>query len=133
MKKSFAVLIMVVFVCAIVLVGFFGIKVTSYNQITYVKLLDISNKEYDEESKTIILKKGRDYESIPFEYQIDYRALPDDATNKKIQFSVSNDDGIHYKIDQYGLLTIKSLVTFKLFLRTTDGSNVTKEVKIKIL
>lgn len=131
MKKSVALVIMAIFIASIFLIGFFGIQIKSYNQIIYCNSIVLTNEEYKDTTGVIILKKDRDYESLPFKYQLTYQVLPTNATNQKIEYTCTQDPSI--SIDEYGKLTINSLITFKVFLRTVDGSNIIKEVRIKVL
>ena len=102
MKKSVILLLSAVYIFAIVIVGFLGLKMKVYDPIIYVNNIICETegyKEYSEEEKS---KKGHDG-YIQVEYsenlivEIKCKPNPDNATNKAFDYSVLG-DSTHYEL-----------------------------------
>lgn len=132
MKKSVIVVIVSIFIASIVLISFYGIKIKSYNEQIYADEIEILNEEFNENTNAIVLLKNKNWTHIPFEYQIDLHVKPNSATNKSVSYTI-DENPEYYTIDNKGLLTIKSETTFKVIIRTLDGSRLKKEVQFDIL
>lgn len=104
MKKSVVILITLIYAASIVLVGYLGLKAKTYNDVFPVERIEILT-EYSEVPDT-----GDKY--IVFDpsdgaaptLQLECRALPDNATDKKIIYKLASDCTIA-TISEDGLLT----------------------------
>ena len=116
MKKSGIILIALIYVASITIVGFLGLKAKSYNDPVYVEAIEILN-DYQLSSglKFIILRQSESGRSL----QIECRVTPDDATDKKIIYSLAPGE-TRATIDENGLLTF------------ADGLIKAESVKVRI-
>ncbi len=104
MKKSVVILITLIYAASIVLVGYLGLKAKTYNDVFPVERIEILT-EYDEFPDTgdkyiVFNHENGDDPTL----QLECRALPDNATDKKIIYKLASDCNIA-TISEDGLLT----------------------------
>lgn len=104
MKKSVVILIALIYAASIVLVGYLGLKAKTYNDVFPVERIEILT-EYNEHPETgdkyIIFNHSAGEEPT---LQFECRALPDNASDKKIIYKLASDCTIA-TISDDGLLT----------------------------
>lgn len=110
MKKSSIILIALIYVCAIVLVSFFGLRYKEFNKVVYASSVEVINtpdnhlldETTGEQIKVYIVKKNPDTGLRQF--QIEWRIEPAESiTNKNVRFIYNNDP--RYEISDTGLVT----------------------------
>ena len=113
MKKSSIILIAVIYVCAIVLVSFFGLNYKEFNKVVYASSVEVINTPdnyvYDqatgEQIKVYMVKK--DANTGLRQFQIEWRIEPaDSVTNKNVRFIYSDDS--RYEVSSTGLVTFST-------------------------
>ena len=121
MKKSVIISIVIIYLLAIVTVGFIGIAQKVYDEVVYVEKIECINDDYQEKPSNdidgeIIVPKGAN------QVVIKCRAIPANATNTKLSYEankpedqivvVDNGDGtatVHFKKNINAvIITIKS-------------------------
>lgn len=100
MKKSVILTILIIYIIAIVVVGFIGIALKIYDEKKYVESIECSTEGYVPES---LDGKSDGYIEVQYKKNTDNlvvikcRALPADATNTKLKLIVDKDKG--YDVD----------------------------------
>ena len=112
MKKSVVILISLIYVASIALVGFLGLKPKTYNDVIYVEsielLCDYGYYQMSDGTKHIIFTPAN---SADKHLQFKCRVVPDDASNKKVLYSIPQTTNPVATIDQNGLLTFADGIT----------------------
>ena len=130
MKKSVIVLIAIIYVAAIGLVSFYGLKFKVFEEIIPVESVELLNtglKVNDKGETYVVIRpdeKGRR------QYQLEYRVRPDNATDTKVRFEISSASGTA-TVSETGLVVFEKTDTAKVFIIAADGSNA--EVAITII
>lgn len=130
MKKSVIVMIMVIYVASIVFIGFFGMKISAYDEIIYVNKVECINEEAKlkpDGSKTIILELDK-HDSEKNIYQILWKVLPMDASKRNIKF-VYDEDSYVARVDKFGRVYFKNAGVITVYLKSTDGTNIVEIIK----
>ena len=89
MKKSVIVLIGIIYILAIVVVSFFGLKIETFNETVYVsevKYINEGIKLSADGTKYVVITYVDDPEN-PTSYQLEWRVSPDDASRKIVSFA----------------------------------------------
>lgn len=151
MKKSVLIFIGIIYIVSIVIINFFGMKVSVYNQKIDVERIECLNKPMAD--KNILVSQnntGKTLITIVYDkpankntmegtmLQLNVRAYPDNATNKKLTYSVSNSENIELFTDengdQTGLILFYGPTKFiDVVIRTTDNSNISLTLKVKAI
>lgn len=132
MKKSVIIIIGVIYIASIVLIGFLGMKITSYDEIFYVNKIECINEnavEKEDGSKSIEFIYD---ENLPPEenvVQIFWKVYPEDATNRRVEFMYDKESKVGY-VDNNGRVWLKRVGTLTVQIKSTDGSNIIQIVKI---
>ena len=138
MKKSVILMICVVYIFAIVIVGFLGLAMKVYDENKYVKEIQCINKEYKPNPN----KKENDgaedgFINISYEkglvFNLNCIVKPDDATQKKLEY-IGEDDSTIYSIevqsDGTANIVFKTDGVAIIIVKATDTEG--KKIKIKI-
>ena len=107
MKKSVIIVIALIYIAAIALVSFLGLKPKTYNDITYVESIKVTS------DREITKIKGEDTILFINEFKADgtrtvqlyCEVKPDNATNPKINYVLEKDND-YATVDENGLITI---------------------------
>lgn len=123
MKKSVAIAIAAVFFASIVIVGFFGMRIVSYNEKIYITEIRLTNPELKTRSdgSQYMLFDYADGLTIPFTFEV----LPNDATDRNaVEVSIvsQSDEGVAEFIS--GNLIVYKPGSFTVRAVSTDGKNV---------
>ena len=139
MKKSVVILIAIIYIAAIALVSFFGLKHKLFNEEVYVSditILDDNLKNNATWGDYVIIH--RDADTGRLEYRINYRVTPAEATNTGVNFTYdkSKADSLGITVDDTGLVSFTSGgagMFIKIIMVPADGSDVEKSITIVAL
>ena len=132
MKKSVVILIALIYAASIVLVGYLGLKAKTYNDVFPVERIEILT-EYSEAPDTgdkYIVFKQTDGEAPTL--QLECRALPDNASDKKIIYKLASDCTIA-TISEDGLITfltdkIDSVSSLTVYIYANQNPAMQEEI-----
>ena len=130
MKKSVVIIIAVIYILAIALVSFFGLQFKVFEQIIPVERIEILNEGLKENStwgKYVVISKNADGE---WNYRIDYRVYPDEATDGRVSFSYDKQAHPGVEIDETGVVTFASSDMVKVTIISMDCGNVETTITI---
>ena len=127
MKKSVILLIGIIYILAIVVVSFFGLKVETFNETKYVTSIECINEGVQLDSQ------GEKYVVIAYEdqlvYQIEWRVFPDEASNNRVAF-VYDENKTTATVNDLGRVYFNRKGAIKVFIMSTDGSNISDTITI---
>ena len=135
MKKAVVILIAVIFIVAIALVNFFGVRYMSFDPVVYAQSIEILNtglKEVQEEGETIkgaILMKDSNGER---KYQILYKLSPDGVSKPGVNFNF-DDQKDFVSITEDGLVTFSRPGDATITITPKDGSLCQAKIKITFI
>lgn len=148
MKKSTLVVLITIYIASIVVISVFGLNAVFWNEVIPVKSIECINKT-DENSEVTLTGEGKKFIKIKYGepgivkdgvpegtmLQLEWRVLPDNATNKEVRFVynteltrvnfVKNKDG-----KELGLILFTGKVKLDLQIVSTDGTRVVEDVVI---
>lgn len=134
MKKSVIIFIGIIYIAAIVIVGFFGMKITAYDEMVYITDIVCTNenvRENADNTKTLrvdYIEGGSVLENTTI---ITYDVYPKNSTLKGAKAvtlvydentKVAQVDGLKVTFLKRGVLTVQ--------LKSKDGGNVIETIKI---
>lgn len=134
MKKSVIVLIGIIYIAAIVFVGFFGMKVTAYDEMIYITNIECTNegiRENADGTKTLRFNYVDGGSVLENTLTLTYKVYPDNSTLKGADAAtlvydenttVATVDGLHISFLKRGVLTVQ--------IKSKDGSNITETIRI---
>lgn len=131
MKKSVIVLIGIIYVIAIAVVSFFGLKIETFNQTVYVTNIECTNenlKVSNDGVKYIVTTFVDDREN-PTTVQLQWHVYPDDATRKIVKFIYDESKGVA-TVNEFGTVIFNKKGTITVYIKSTDGSNKQDTIKI---
>ena len=133
-KKSTALIILVVFVVSIVYVSFFGLKINSYEDVIYVDKVECLNSDFrtQEDGTNLLafrLDSSEHYNEDDgyFYYQLEWRVYPDNSTNKSVTF-VYDDANEDFSISPRGIIKAKGKRACTISIVADGGNN--KKIEI---
>ena len=134
MKKSVVILIGIIYIAAIALVSFFGLKFKVFDEIVYVESIEILNPDLEDSDtfgKYIILTPDTVTPDADgnVKYQIEYRVHPDNATNSGVDF-VYDTQNTNVTVDENGVVTFKNGGAVQVDLIARDGSGAKASIMI---
>ena len=123
MKKSIILIIFILYLGAIVMLGFFGMKLTAYQQQIYateILLMNDDIKSNDSIGQYIEVDYNPELGEEENIYLLQWRVMPEDCTNKRVNF-VYDDSKDQIDLQENGIMTIKrkGVVTLKIVSVTT--------------
>jgi hypothetical protein len=134
-------------VVAIALVSFFGLQFKVFEEIVPVEKIEILNKdleyEYMEADGSTTIKKDKPYVFIKpnangeYVYQIDYHVYPDNATNKKVDFSFDQATTKGVTVSEDGLVRFDTSVegyskAVTIYITPNDNGDFKTQITIAI-
>ncbi len=131
MKKSVIVLIGVIYVMAIAVVSFFGLKIDTLNEVIYVEKIECTNEELKTTSdgtKYISVKYIAD-DLNPTTVQLEWHVYPDEASRKGVEFIYDEERNIA-DVSPFGTVIFKRKGAVTIYITTTDGSAISEVVKV---
>lgn len=144
MKKSVLLLIMIIYIASIVVIGFFGVKIGSYNVTLYVQQIELLNEfEYeqgvnpnapdfnpDDHIKYIKFKftPYEDESSNPNYVQLMWKVLPENATYRGVTFVYGENSKA--SVNEIGTVIFTGKTTLTIYITSTDGTNLRTIVSV---
>lgn len=123
MKKSIVILIGVVYIMSIIVIGFFGMKITSYNTTVYPDEIEILSVECEDEERVSIKEANLNIPGtgvckyiITYDFQegkdnvfsLVYRVYPDTTSDKGVNFGYDKQTAPISEIDEKNNFWIKN-------------------------
>lgn len=140
MKKSVILTIAVIYIFAIVIVGFIGIRQGAYNENKYVEdIIIISNNYVKYDLNSDEAKNGYEgYISTSYveglKIEIKCQVKPDNATNKKLVYACAESTDYKLITNSDGTATIEFYhgAQFTLIIKSQDTVGYTKKIFIDV-
>ena len=123
MKKSVIVLIGIIYILAIVVVSFFGLKIETFNETIYVSDVHYINEDIKispDGTKYVVITYVDDPDN-PTSYQLEWRVDPDDATRKIVSFAYDESKSF-VTVNEFGAVIFSSKGSITVYVNSTDGS-----------
>lgn len=147
MKKTSLILIAIIYIASIVMISVFGMSTVVYNEVIPVTSIECINQT--DNKSTVIEKDGIKQIKIKFTeagnaedlsgtlLQLEWRVLPDNATNKSVKFIYNkNRTDVEFATDEagneLGLLLFKKKTFLTLRIMATDGTGVYTDIEINV-
>ena len=132
MKKSVVILIALIYVASIAIVGFLGLEANSYNDVIQVETVKFTNEciTSPQTGEKFIVLYAKDGNSI----QLNAELTPDNASDKKIIYTLANDCTIA-TIDENGLLTFnvdgsQAVYSLRAYVYSNQNPTISDEILI---
>ena len=131
MKKSVIVLIGVIYIMAIAVVSFMGLKPDISYETVYVEKVECTNEDvkYDSEGKKYVVIPFSEDPEIPITYQIDWHVYPDNASTKFVKF-VYNKDKTYVTVNEFGTVIFNRKGAITVYITSTDGTSKSDSITI---
>ena len=106
MKKSIIILISAIYIMSILFIGFFGMRMTSYNETVYptsIEIESVEGAEYRVQSNGMQVIIYTFKENVPAQqnvFSIIYHVYPDTATDRTISYSYDQNNAPISEIDE---------------------------------
>ena len=126
MKKSVIILIGVVYVIAVAMVSFFGLKTQVYEEKIYISSIEILNENVQTTSS------GEKYMIINYDdgpIIIERKIYPENATKKVVEYNYDKTNEVAI-VDQMGVVTFSGPGAVTVYIMAKDGSGVITTLKI---
>ena len=155
MKKTSIIAIVLIYMVAIIVVGFLGVKMQVDNPIIYAEKIVWNSSDLEkntkfkiEKDKTVLESEGLDtdaklqYSTLmltePLKINIKCYVEPANATNTKLDYyfdstGIEDSVSIEIKGDNTADITFVKAASFTLFVKSTDGKNITYKIRINIV
>ena len=143
MKKSVIITIGIIYIFAIVVVGFLGIKMRVYHEEIYVeeiKCISSGYKYYDPSTEigAAAIKEGFEgYITVNYQeglkVELKCQVLPDNASNRELVY-VGEKNATNYKVvpNDDGTATVEFLKSGVAVIIVRSADSMQKQIKIKI-
>ena len=142
MRKSTIVAVAIVYIASIVIISLFGMKSVVYNEVIPVSAIECLNKtegktqvKLDGDTKVISIKfdKPGNAETLTGTMvQLNWRVLPDNASNKKVKFILSQSSRAQMIKDEsgndLGLIIFTGKVVLNVRIMSTDGTRIYEDL-----
>lgn len=128
MKKAVVIIIALIYIAAVALVSFFGLKHKVFEEVIGVERVEITNegqKHSDTHGDYIVIRPNEKGER---RIKIDYHVYPENASNTAVDFAYEQVD--FASVDEYGVVTFTSPGVLKVRIIATDGSNAEDTITI---
>ena len=131
MKKSVIILIGVIYIMAVVVVSFFGLKIETFNETRYVESIVITNEDVKyaaDGSKYVVINylSGEDELTT---YQLEWHVYPDDATRKTVDFLYDKTKTMA-TVNEFGTVIFNKKGSITVYITSTDGSSKIDSITI---
>lgn len=153
MKKTSIIAIALIYLVAVILVGFLGIKLKVYNEVIYAEKIMWDSNELEKQSgfkveknKDVLLSQGLKtdaslkYVVLGFSEDITINikcyCIPENATNTKLDYyfdDVGDHVDLKIKDDNTADIIFSSSAGFTLYVKTTDGKDTSYSIRIDII
>lgn len=141
MKKSVIMLLSAVYILAIVIVGFLGLKMKVYDPVIYVENIICETDGYHEYSEEDKIKKEHDG-YIQVEYakdlvvEIKCKPNPTNATNKTFDYAILGNENRYelvIKTDGTANIKFKEATAYTVIVTATDNHKATLRIKVIVV
>ena len=154
MKKTSIIAIALIYLVAIILVGFMGVKMKVYDPVIYAEKIVWNSSEFENNKQFKVEKDKAKLEAdgiytdakleyVVFEFtqpitlNIKCYCEPTNATNTLLDYYFDN-TGIEYvslniKADNTADLTFNKAAAFTLFVKSKDGKEIQYSIRINII
>ena len=131
MKKSVIVIIGVIYIMAIAVVSFFGLKIETFNQTTYVERVECINEELKVavDGTKYIVVHYQDGVDTPTVVQLQWRVYPDEASRKNVSFAYDETSTVA-TVNAFGAVVFNKKGTITIQILAMDGSSKSETVKV---
>lgn len=126
MKKSVIILIGIIYIMAIAMVSFFGLKTQVYEEKIYISSIEILNENVKTTSN------GEKYMIVNYAdgpIIIERKIYPENATKKVVEYAYDETNQIA-TVDQMGVVTFEGPGALTVYIMAKDGSGVITTLKI---
>ena len=122
MKKSVIILIGVIYVMAIAIVSFFGLKMETFNETIYVDKVEFINEDIR------VTPNGLKYIVVDYEgnsenptvVQLEWKITPDNTTTKTVRFNYDKETTVG-EVTNFGTVIFYKKGTITVTIKTNDG------------
>lgn len=144
MKKAVMILIGIIYVASIILISLFGMKAIIHKENIPVTRIECTNitegkvtvKTLENGKKQIWLKYDKTVGATNT-LELKWKVYPEEATNKTITFIYDrNNPNITFLKDsdgnETGYVSFSGKVNVDVSIKSTDGSNISTQIEIKL-
>ena len=130
MKKSVVILILIIYIASIAFVGFFGMKMLSYNEVIKPERVEIINQDLKQTSDS---EGEYKYIVIDLEettsYTLEWKVYPENAS-QDVEFVYDKTNQVA-QVNAWGAVTFNKKETITIIVRASGGmSTIYARVKI---
>ena len=130
MKKSVVILILVIYLVSVALVSFFGLQYKTFDEVIYTESIEFLNEDIMTADDGTLYALAKKNESTGlWEYQIQCRVHPDNATNKEIVYSYDPQKGDATIDPTTGLVTFEKGVV-EITITPKDGTDISAKITL---
>ena len=128
MKKSVVILIGIIYVAAIALVSFFGLKHKVFDEVVPVSSIEILNEgvDYNADKNSYSKVIYPDEDGVRA-LRISYRVHPDNASESGVSFTINSSAAT---VDDSGLVVFEKPGAATILLTANDGTGVSTKIVI---
>lgn len=144
MKKVNSILIIALYLASIVVISIFGLSVNIYKENIPVTSVECNNQTDANcevsmlgDKKLLKIQFDEDGENVLY---LNCRALPDNATNKRLRYDYDKDkygSAVTMRTDEHGnplgVFEFHRRCVFDMTITATDGTEKSVTVKIKVI
>lgn len=130
MKKSVVILILIIYIASIAFVGFFGMKMLSYNEVIKPEKVEITNtdlkqtKDSEGDYKYIVIDLGQ-----TTSYTLEWKVYPENAS-QNVEFVYDKTSSVA-QVTDWGGVSFNKKGTITIVVRASGGmSTIYARVKI---
>lgn len=129
MKKSIIILIGVIYVASIIFIGFFGMKISAYNQTVYVTGLECINEEVkvSNNKKSIIYTYKEDVAKEENVYILAWKVYPENSSDKSVKFVYDTSSKVA-SVDSNGRVWVNKKGVLTIQIVSQNNENVKEEI-----
>ena len=123
MKKSVIILIGIIYILAIVVVSFFGLKIETFNETVYVEKVEFTNEEIKiaaDGSKYVVIEYSYEEDELTT-YQLEWHVYPDDASRKIVEFLYDKTKTTG-TVNEFGTVIFNKKGAITVYINSTDGT-----------
>lgn len=127
MKKSAVLITLLIFIASVFIINFYGLKIKIYNPTFYVSNVTCINEDAqlkDDGSYSIVVPYTKN-----LVYPIYYKVFPENADNRTIKFLYDTSSTVA-TVDAFGKVIFNKAGVIIVYLKTIDGSEIIKKIKI---
>jgi len=144
MKKSTVIFIAIIYLSSIAIISFFGMKIAVYNEIIPVTAIECINET--DENVEVTYSDDKKILKVPFTepanieeisgtmIQIQFRVLPDNASEKEVKFVYSENERVYFykneNGEETGLVLFSGKANIRVTIMSTDGRRVMTEITL---